>query len=376
MFNRVWMAIAVPGTAARRVIVRVAQWVAYGLELLLKAIVSPISLLARSHRTLFVLYDANVNPITYDFTWNLAGAEVACRERGLDRIHVIIIPPARWRAWGESMEYNTLFNEGAVRWRFQNIVVSLCQLGPHVSSVSVVDSQVLARVLAAAFAWHTFPRRQTSLLPCRDGGRPFIFGRARGGGDTHVLRAPEAACRYVADWLVARKGGRRLITITLRRSAYGQARNSDLGAWFRFIHWLDAERYAVVLIPETDEAATFELPDDVPAHLFREAALDVRLRLALYSEAFLNMGVNNGPLALAIFAPVPLAMVKKVVETIPQASSEVLRAHGFEPGLQPPFLNRSQKIFWEHGDGFEDLCAAFAEMEARLDDSGGAVAAP
>jgi len=375
-FNRIWLAIAVQGTKTRRRIVAVARWIAWTIELAIKLVFSPIALLAGSRRNLVVLYDANVNPITYDFAWFLVAAELERRRRRLDGIHVILITPAKWRAWGESGEYNHLFSPEDIRWRFNNIIVALCQLLPHAPSVSILQSQTIARILATIFAWHTFPRRCVHLLPNRDYGRTYVFEQSYLGIDTHILQPPDGASHYVKEWLKQKVNGRRLITITLRQSRYGSERNSDILAWISFAKWLDQKRYAIVFIQDTEYAASFTLPEDVPAFVFPEATLDIRLRLALYTQAFMNLGVNNGPLIVAMFSSSPLSIVKQVVESVSQSSTALLRQHGFEPGHQPPFFSDQQHIFWDLNDDFDALCSAFTTMEARVAQESHEMASP
>jgi hypothetical protein len=339
------------------------------VEVGLKICLSPLVIWTSPLKTLFMLYDASVNPVTYDFVWLLTGAEIARRRRGLNGIHIVLIAPAEWRAWGESAEYNALFDPEAIRWRFQNIVVPMCQLGPRVSAVTVCTNGTAARWIGAMFSWHRFPAGQTLLLPRRYDGRDYVFAAARDGRNSHVLAAPVQARRLVRKWLRDRAPERRVVTVTLRQSAYMRARNSDPESWAAFMDWLDSLNYAVVVIPDSDRAASLDVPKGRHALVFPEAALDVRVRLALYEQAFLNMGVNNGPLALAMFGDAALAVVKEVVSGAPQATVEFLRSHGFEPGEQPPFFDHRQRIFWDSQDSFDELCQVFRELEAALDGS-------
>ena len=43
-------------------------------------------------RTLFAFYDLQVSPITFDFLWFLVGADLERRRRGLEAVHVVIVP--------------------------------------------------------------------------------------------------------------------------------------------------------------------------------------------------------------------------------------------------------------------------------------------
>jgi hypothetical protein len=97
------------------------------------------------------------------------------------------------------------------------------------------------------------------------------------------------------------------------------ARNSNLPAWVAFARGLDASRYCPVFVPDTNE--TIEgLPNELrDFRVFPEAAWNVPLRMALYERAFINLGVNNGPMGLAwLNACVCYATLKIETADVPQ----------------------------------------------------------
>src|SRR5262245_63366675 len=67
--------------------------------------------------------------------------------------------------------------------------------------------------------------------------------------------------------------------------------------------------------------------------VFPEAAWNVPLRMALYERAFVNLGVNNGPMGLAwLNARACYATLKIETANVPQSSLGFIRSFGFEPG--------------------------------------------
>jgi hypothetical protein len=189
-----------------------------------------------------------------------------------------------------------------------------------------------------------------------------------------ILEAPEQARRFVERWCAARLGHRRLVTITLRDYAFMTARNSNLAAWAAFARGLDLARWLPVFVLDTERTL-----DAVPApiedqEVFREASWSVPLRLALYERAYLNLGVNNGPLLMAGLAPRPRFLAfKMVTPTVPQTTEEFMRRLGFEIGAQWPFCGPYQRLVWENDD-LDVIEREFQAMVARIEAAAGATA--
>jgi hypothetical protein len=184
-----------------------------------------------------------------------------------------------------------------------------------------------------------------------------------------VLQAPVQAQRFVERWLAPRLGGRRLVTVTLRDYAFMTPRNSNLTAWTSFARRLDHQRYLPVFILDTERTL-----DALPAaiedqQIFREASWSVPLRLALYERAYLNLGVNNGPLLMAALAPRPRILVfKMLTPSVPQTTAEFMRRLGFEIGAQWPFCGPFQHLVWEDDD-LDVIEREFYAIQARIESS-------
>ncbi len=366
IFRRLKEEIARPTTKARRRLVPIFSAAVYALELVIRIAFMPIGLLLRAQNTLYVIFDLSVNAITYDFTWALVAAELERKAKGLRSIHVVFILPGDWKGSFESEEYNSLVDTKQRRWRFYNIILPMCQLLPSIGGMSIFAAPVAARTLMLFAGWHVYPRRSPSLLAKNLNPRLDVFSAAASGIDAHCLAAPDQAVRFVDQWLAQNQRGRKVIVITMRQSAYEPARNSNLDSWAAFARGLDHNRYFVVIVPDTDVALSFDMHPFEGAGLLREAAFDIRLRMALYERAWLNMGVNTGPVALCYFGLARFVQVKKIVENVEQASAEILVSHGFSPGEDPPFLGPNQHIDWDADDSVAELERVFAEMEKRI----------
>jgi hypothetical protein len=201
-----------------------------------------------------------------------------------------------------------------------------------------------------------------------------------------VLRATEQALADVERFLAARAaaadpaadsnggargstraGKRRVVTITLRAYRYMPARNSNLAAWAGFARGLDPERYFPVIVPDTEQAI-----EGLPAELeglttMPEAAWNLPIRMALYQRAWLNMGVNNGPMGLCwLNDRTRYVTVKMATPGVPQTALDYMRSLGFEAGQSMPFATPYQEMVWQD-DTPDVIAAAFARMVQRIE---------
>lgn len=130
------------------------------------------------------------------------------------------------------------------------------------------------------------------------------------------------------------------VTVTLRNSRK-EYRNSNTEAWHRF-----SEDIKAVVVPD-----------------FEDKPISLKERLKLYEGARLNLFVNNGPAMLCICSDIPYAVLKYANKG--GATNETwLAGQGLPRGSQYPWARKDQRIFWE-GDSFEDIKAAYEEMNER-----------
>src|SRR5258708_38158451 len=128
-----------------------------------------------------------------------------------------------------------------------------------------------------------------------------------------------------------------------------EGRKSNRRGWIALARSLDATRYCPVFVPDTNDTI-----EGMPASLreftvFPEAAWNVGLRMALYEYAFLNLGVNNGPMGLGwLNARVRYATLKIETPGVPQSSLEFIRSFGFEHRKSLPFATALEEGV--HGD--------------------------
>jgi hypothetical protein len=319
-----------------------------------------------AERTLFAFYDLKVAPITFDCLWFLAGADLERRRRGLDMIHVVIVPGPYQGVRRERDDYEAVVDLPNRGERIQNILVQACGLLPSCAAVTQAATREEA-VFFRSVARHVFPADYEPALPVYPSSRMCLDAARGGEGPIAVLRATPERQRNVGQWLAARGiGDRRLVTITMRGYGYMPVRNSNVAAWTAFARGLDPKRYAVVFVPDTEETM-----EGIPAELdgsvlMPEAAWNLGLRMALYQKAFVNMGVNTGPMGLCwLNETTRYATLKMAPSGVPQTTIDFFHFLGFEPGCSLPFATPCQQLIWEE-DSREVIDRAFADVVARI----------
>jgi hypothetical protein len=313
------------------------------------------------------VYDLDVNPITFDFSWFLIGAEMAARHAGKAGFRLIVVPGTRDGLREEIAEYDRLVDATNRRWRIDNLLLPLAGLSPACNAVVVCASRAEAEVHIAA-AKALYPPHYSTLFPRAFDYADFVKIADRPGCFSG-LKAPLQGRRYLEDWLDRHVRGRRLITATLRSYNYQPSRNSDLAAWSRFLRNLDRSLYAPVIVPDTNQAFE-QMAEFVDVPAMGEAAWNIGLRMALYEMAYANLFVNNGPATLAQLNPsCNYLFTKIIVPDCEQASEEFLRERGFIPGQSPRFATATQ-IWWWHDDTVVHLERGFHALVERIETGG------
>jgi hypothetical protein len=318
---------------------------------------------------LYAFYDLGVAPITFDFLWFLIGAELERQRRGCASIHAVTVPGPRAGLRRENPELEKSLDASARGARIHAILAPACALLPSLSGVTVASSRTQAEQLMALAGAKAFPARYEPGLPCYPGPHEPLRAAREEGARIAVLRATAADLRAIDDWLAARRCDRRLVTITLRSYKYAPARNSNISAWTTFARSLDPARFSVVFVPDTAQCI-----GGLPAELgdftiCAEAAMVVGLRMALYQRAYLNLGVNTGPMGLCWLNDQTRYITFKILtDAVPNTTAEYMEFLGFEPGKSLPFATPWQQWVWAE-DEFEIIKDAFSAMLMRLEGS-------
>ena len=175
--------------------------------------------------------------------------------------------------------------------------------------------------------------------------------------------------REIDRLLAARRCTGQIVTITLRNYEYTPERNSNMAAWAAFARALDPARFSVVFVPDRERCLE-PAPEELRGFpVLGQAALVLGLRMALYERAYLNLGVNNGPMGLCWLNERTRYITFKILsEAAPNTSADYMKFLGFEIGRSLPFAMPWQQWVWAE-DELPIIEQAFAEMVALLDGS-------
>src|SRR6266498_2251635 len=83
-----------------------------------------------AHEVLFAFYDLQVAPVTFDFLWFLAAADLERRRLGLKSVHVVIVPGRHDGVRRERDDYELVIDATARQARVQNILIQACRVLP------------------------------------------------------------------------------------------------------------------------------------------------------------------------------------------------------------------------------------------------------
>ncbi len=267
-------------------------------------------------------YDFQVSPFSFDFLQFILCARAAEAEK------IVIVPGDR--------AYQKC-TPGEQEYRLNNLILGLAP-----------DAHLCADREEAKAWWHEgcFPDGYTVEKPVAS----HTLGHVMKAMKIFPLHPTEEKKKEVEKdgWF-----GSQLVTVTIRNSRIKSARNSTIEEWVKSADWMREQGFNVVFIPDTDH------PDEKFGNhqVEKKAALDVQYRLALYDAAALNVGVNNGPMALCLYSRRPILYFRPFCPGFPETSMEMWANAGLPFRSQPPWFTSLQRIVWEGTDNFENIKA-------------------
>lgn len=308
--------------------------------------------------SLYFFYDFEVEPITYDFAWSLCIANARREELGLSYLRIVFVPGTEQGLRKESAEYEQLVGHDARSWRIYSMLLPVIKLLPCPSSILFCATRNEAVLIRERQARFVYPEKYNVTFPVPSAPEKAIYYQQK----IMSLRADNQALQYVSGWLSQHAPAKKVIVITLRQYTYTPERNSNLKAWAQFANELDKEKFFITFVPDTEQALS-EIPDELKNYqLFYPACWNLNMRAALYELAYLNLGVNNGPMALCWLNPRCRYITFKLnVKNLVQAPIEGLIDRGIVPNETPCFTNAFQKWIWADDD-FDVILREFWTM--------------
>ncbi len=276
-------------------------------------------------------YDLKHSPPTYDFLGFLLTSDATRMAFGLPGIDIKILPGP---ASGFRQDHLPPFDVSERVQMRDNIVVPMASMLPTVESCEV----------------------------CHDRPKPtagaYIGYEQNCYGTDRILEAFRLGMFPLRPVGSVEKVGGPYVTITIRNASYWPTRNSNIPEWVRVAEWFEERGYTAIFIQDAG-------PDrfvDVPFQSMDTRGSSLLDRAAVYSQAALNMFVNNGPAWLCVAMGAPALICKMVSQGAPAVSPNFFSAMGLPVGSQIPNARRFQKILWAD-DGAAEIIAAVHELE-------------
>lgn len=317
----------------------------------------------KDNKSLYLFYDFDIEPITYDFAWALCIANAKRNKLNLSYLHVILVPGTVNGLREETPDYEEVVGSDARNWRVYSILLPIIKLLPCSYGITFCYSREMARRIKENQAQYIYPEKYNVTFPM-----PYVPKHAMEyKKEFPSLQADPHAIKYITEWLGINVKDKKLVTISLRQYSYVVERNSNIKAWAQFANAVDPKDYFIVFIPDTEQAL-FEVPPELkPFNFFQPASWNVLLRSALYQLAYLNLGVNTGPMSLCWLNPrCRYITFKTTLEDVPQVSMAVMIEKGFLPHKNPPFANEFQKWVWDD-DVFSVIFNEFNHMCLKIE---------
>lgn len=132
------------------------------------------------------------------------------------------------------------------------------------------------------------------------------------------------------------------ITVTLRRQQFESKRNSNLEEWMKAIVALEREGFHVYHVMDYEDTPV------TPGEL-----------LAIYQRSIVNFFIPNGPSILCQYMPIPMIMLKPLIEEGAQLTPRFWKKEfGIKPGEQPAWWG-PERLLWWADDTCDEILKAF-----------------
>lgn len=298
---------------------------------------------ASCKQTLYVVYDLEVLPASFDFATFLIRAELHRKEMGLDNIALVI---KAGNFAGLSARANLNHGEKNGNWRVHHILIPMAQLLPSCRDILYVADVDQMRTIIGKN--NSFPTDLNCRADFNNYALEPLNQMARAGQEVRLFKAPEQAKEFVRQFINAHQIQQPFICISLREYAHQTSRNSCLEIYRRLAEIAAARGLGVVVVRDTAMAMSTTLDwkniEECPV-----ASFDVAIRLAIYESATLNVSVSSGPsCGLMLLSQKTDFMMTHIVDNTQWLSNEEFleKRQGIKNGKQFPFSGKFQKICW------------------------------
>jgi len=337
---------------------------ANGYGIILHTLAFPLRIITRDKKGLYLFYDLDVSPVTFDFCFALIAAELERKRKKLSHIHICIVPGTNDGLRKEDEDYEQIVDRNARHWRIHNLITPLTQHMPSVRGITICSTRKQATLFRLLYASGVYPKTYWPLFPIPHTPNE-VLAHAQDRNTTHPFKATEQSKKYIAEWLKEKSRGKKVVAITLRQYDFMPNRNSNLKAWTDFASIIKLEGYFPIFIEDTEASLSPRASELNGFEVCTAASWNMGIRMALYEAAWLNMLVNNGPFGCLAFSECPYLMFKIITKGVRMTSPEYMQSLGYILDETPPFATDKQKWVWKE-DSLETLLHEFRMIKDKL----------
>ena len=292
---------------------------------------------------LYCFYDLSISPASYDFLVFLQLAELHRIRYGFDQTFFIFVPGER-----DGFRDDSLSKTTAQRYMMmRNVVIPACRLLPsHVGTVWLSNGNETEDFFEKANG-NIFPRLYSPEQPKTDYVWRGVNAAYLRGESLSLFTEPLEYTEMVQLYLKESNLGdpRKIVTVTIRETDYHLGRNTNCAEWSPFLKELSNEEYRIIVIPDTGRVWNTNFLLDDFEHC-QTASIDILFRAALYRQAYVNIGVNNGPIHLGSLMGVPTIVFKYASEDTAATPIWLKNVQGIEFGDQFPICKINYRVAW------------------------------
>ena len=175
----------------------------------------------------------------------------------------------------------------------------------------------------------------------------------------YPVKANKHYKELLSEYLKTNNIKKKIITLTLRDSSFNRSKNSKIDEWVKLYNFLESANYFPIILDDFENICVDKKNDKLNSlNTYHFANIDIRMRLALYEKAHLNISVNNGTASLLVYSKKCNYIIFKHFVDDPESSSSLennIKTNGLQFGEQYPFASTKQKIIWNQYDDFKFL---------------------
>jgi hypothetical protein len=305
------------------------------------------------------VYDLNVYPITFDFAYFLAAAELFALKNKKSAFIAVFVLQHDDNISDE--KYRSVVDEENMKWRFENIILPLMSIYPACIGHSILPKRSnTSEAIKGKFLFPEF--YSESFSTAVDCYREVYASKIKFLGFSASIQGK----RYVESWKKLKKITGKIVTITLRRYNYDPIRNSQVDEWVKFAKFIREKGFTPVFIPDTE--ACFEHDPRLDDFIVFEAPCwNLGIRMAIYEEVCLNFFTSNGTVNIATLNKnVASIIMKQLVPGSIVSNPEINIQRGVSVGQKTYnlFEGQFQTLSWED-DTFENIREEFNSFLAE-----------